>query len=108
MAESAAVGRGISPYKRLRIYSTRARLLVVGYDETAGRCRVLRLNRQDAQQLDAAEDADTYTPEEANALLMQMQEATAQHGGLQLVCEVSSGSMSGHLAGMEVVAVVRS
>lgn len=49
---------------------------------------MLKLSRQDGASLEAVEDPSDYTAEECNNLLSRIHEGNANHGGLQLVCEV--------------------
>jgi hypothetical protein len=83
---AAAVDQTASSYRRLHIYTTKARLYVVGCDEASARYRILKLRRQDGSQLDAVESSQDYDAEEANSILAAIHENS---GGLQLVCKVS-------------------
>lgn len=86
---AAAVDQTASSYRRLHIYTTKARLYVVGCDEASARYRILKLRRQDGSLLDAVESSQDYDAEEANSILAAIHENS---GGLQLVCKVSPGS----------------
>ena len=83
---------GSVPYRKLYIYQTRTRVVVVGQSKAQDRCSVLTLNRT-AGGLDAVQDPVVYSAADCNVLLQRMHNSNAQAGGLQRVCEASgSGS----------------
>jgi hypothetical protein len=86
MACGAGLPTGGSSYRRLHIYSTKARIYIVGHDESKNGYRFLKLRRQDGPLLETYEDPATYSPEESNKILAKIHELS---GGLQLVCKVS-------------------
>lgn len=84
------------PFQKLYIYQTRSRVYVVGNFASDTKCRVLKLSRQDGASLEAVEDPSDYTAEECNNLLSRIHEGNANHGGLQLVCEVRARMYAVH------------
>jgi hypothetical protein len=91
MATGTDTRRSSPPFQKLYVYQTRSRVYVVANLSAGSKCRVLKLSRQDAASLEAVEDPSDYTAEECNSLLRRIHEGNANHGGLQLVCEVGAG-----------------
>ena len=76
------------PPERLSLYVTKQRNYVVGSWKSGQEFRLLKISRQDPNDLDFSEDPGVYSKKEIEALTAQIHSGNLHNGGLQKVCEV--------------------
>lgn len=74
--------------RTFRLYETRTRLYLVGRSKDRKQCRILKLNRHAAADLEVTEDPVVYTDAECSKLLAEINDGNVNQGGLSLMLQV--------------------
>lgn len=71
--------------QKFRLYETRSKFYMIGRDKSRGIWRVLKIDREDALELNVIEDSTTYTEYECLELRKRIHEGNLKTGGLKFV-----------------------
>jgi hypothetical protein len=77
--------QSLTGFRKFFLYSTRARLYLVGRSKDRQQWRILKFNRDPlmSTEVDVVEDPVTYTERECAALLTQIGAGNLAHGGIK-------------------------
>ncbi|KAI3426648.1 SAC domain-containing protein [Psidium guajava] len=71
--------------QKFRLYETRSKFYMIGRDKSRNFWRVLKIDREDASELNVTEDSATYTEYECLELRKRIHEGNLKTGGLKFV-----------------------
>ncbi|KAL3720727.1 hypothetical protein ACJRO7_005526 [Eucalyptus globulus] len=71
--------------QKFRLYETRSKFYMIGRDKSRGIWRVLKIDREDALELNVVQDSTTYTEYECLELRKRIHEGNLKTGGLKFV-----------------------